>query len=103
MSKNSEILKLVSSLFQTVVDEAEIRAEEREKGLPSYQTGQLGTDLELLKATTVLMRQMLFLQAIEDLIQVAYYSGRSRAESSKRVEEALNKVIWQIMSAVSSM
>lgn len=102
MSRNQETWRLISSLLQTVVDEAEAKAEEREKGLPSYKTGQLGTNLELLKTVTALMRQVILLQGVEDLIQVSYYTDKSKTESSKQVEQVLNKVILQMISAISS-
>ncbi len=100
MSKNKEIWGLISVLLQTVVDEAEGKAEEREES-PSYQKGELGADLELLKATMGLMRQLIFLQAVESLIQTAYYKPGA-GSNNKRVEEAL-RAFWHVATTLSGM
>jgi hypothetical protein len=104
MPKHSEIWALISSLVEAVVDEAKVKATERDQRSPDYQQGQLHRDLEILRSTINLMRQLVFMQAVEDLIEASYYSRTTEGTRSnnKRLDEAL-RAFAHVVTTFSDM
>lgn len=94
MTRNRQILTLVSYFLHEVLERLKEEGDRREAGL-TYQRDQLVSDLMLLQDMIQLMQQLLFLQAIENLIQIYYYNRRS--ESSKQAAQ-LNKILWHLIN-----
>jgi len=96
MTRNRQILTMIGYFLFEVMERLKEEGDKREAGL-TYQRDQFVSDVMQLQSMINLMHQLLYLQAIESLIQTYYYNRRS--ETNKQAA-AMNKLLWHMINTI---